>query len=152
MNLIQSIIINLILLMIMYFFFKKNSILVDNTSFSLHKKIGKKNKSPIVLGGLYILLIALFYFENLNYEIYLIFIMMFIVGFLSDCNFISNSSIRLIFQIFLIFLLTYFGNLTINDIRIELLDTYLNNEIVNTFFVILYAFFTPNNFRKRKAL
>jgi len=136
MDLIQSIIINLILLMIMYFFFKKNSILVDNTSFSLHKKIGKKNKSPIVLGGLYILLIALFYFKNLNYEIYLIFIMMYIVGLLSDCNFISNSSIRLIFQIFLIFLLTYFGNLTINDIRIELLDTYLNNEIVNTFFVI----------------
>ena len=72
MDLIQSIIISLILLIIIYFFLKKNSLLVDNTSFSLHKKIGKKNKSPIVLGGLYILFIALIYFKNLNIEIYLI--------------------------------------------------------------------------------
>jgi len=136
MDLIQSIIINLILLIIIYFFFKKNSILVDNTSFSLHKKIGKKNKSPIVLGGLYILFIALIYFKNLNIEIYLIFIMMFIVGLVSDRNIVSHSLIRLIFQIFFIFLLTYLGNLTIKDIRIDLLDTFLKNEIINIFFVV----------------
>ena len=136
MGFIQLIIINLILLITMYFFFKKNSILVDNTSLSLHKKIGKKNKSPIVLGGLYILLISLFYFKNLNFDIYLIFIMIFMVGLLSDCNFISNSLIRFIFQIFFIFLLTYLGDLTISHIRIDFLDTFLKNKIINILFVV----------------
>jgi len=136
MDLTQSIIINLILLIIIYFFFKKNSFLVDNTSFSSHKKIGKKNKSPIVLGGLYILLISLFYFKNLNFDIYLIFILIFMVGLLSDCNFISNSLIRLSFQVFFIFLLTYLGDLTINDIRIDLLDSFLKNKIINILFVV----------------
>ena len=89
MDLTQSIVINLISLIIIYFLFKKNLILVDNTSFSLHKKIGKKNKSPIVLGGLYILFITLFYFKNLNFDIHLIFIMMFLVGLVSDRNVIS---------------------------------------------------------------
>ena len=136
MDLIQSVIISLILLIILYFFFKKNSLLIDNTSFSLHKKIGKRNKSPIVLGGLYILFITLFYFKNLNFDIYLIFIMIFVVGLVSDRNIISNSLIRLIFQIFFIFLITYLGDLTINDIRIDLLDAFLKNKTINIFFTV----------------
>jgi UDP-N-acetylmuramyl pentapeptide phosphotransferase/UDP-N-acetylglucosamine-1-phosphate transferase len=136
MDLIQSVIISLILLVILYFFFKKNSLLIDNTSFSLHKKIGNQNKSPIVLGGFYILFISLFYFKNLNFDIYLIFIMIFMIGLVSDRNIISNSLIRLIFQIFFIFLLTYLGDLTINDIRIDLLDAFLKNKTINIFFTV----------------
>ena len=136
MDLIQSAIISLILFIILYFFFKKNSLLIDNTSFSLHKKIGKRNKSPIVLGGLYILFITLLYFKNLNFDIYLIFIMIFMVGLVSDRNIISNSLIRLIFQIFIVFLLTYLGDLTINDIRIDLLDAFLKNKTINIFFTV----------------
>jgi UDP-N-acetylmuramyl pentapeptide phosphotransferase/UDP-N-acetylglucosamine-1-phosphate transferase len=136
MDLIQSAIISLILFIILYFFFKKNSLLIDNTSFSLHKKIGKQNKSPIVLGGLYILFITLLYFKNLNFDIYLIFIMIFMVGLVSDRNIISNSLIRLIFQIFIVFLLTYLGDLTINDIRIDLLDAFLKNKTINIFFTV----------------
>jgi len=136
MDLIQSAIISLILFIILYFFFKKNSLLIDNTSFSLHKKIGKRNKSPIVLGGLYILFITLLYFKNLNFDIYLIFIMIFMIGLVSDRNIISNSLIRLIFQIFIVFLLTYLGDLTINDIRIDLLDAFLKNKTINIFFTV----------------
>ena len=136
MDLIQSVIISLILLVILYFFFKKNSLLIDNTSFSLHKKIGNQNKSPIVLGGFYILFITLFYFKNLNFDIYLIFIMIFMIGLVSDRNIISNSLIRLIFQIFIVFLLTYLGDLTINDIRIDLLDAFLKNKTINIFFTV----------------
>ena len=135
MDFIPATIINLILLIILYFFFKKNSILVDNTHFSLHKKIGKNNKSPIILGGLYILIITIFYFKNINFDICIIFIIMFVIGLLSDCNIISSSLIRFIFQFFFILLLTYFGNLTINNIRIDFLDVFLKNEIINIFFV-----------------
>jgi UDP-N-acetylmuramyl pentapeptide phosphotransferase/UDP-N-acetylglucosamine-1-phosphate transferase len=135
MDFILAIIINLISLIILYFLFKKNSILVDNTHFSLHKKIGKKNKSPIILGGLYILIITVFYFKDINFDIFIIFIIMFVIGLLSDCNIISSSLIRFIFQFFFILLLTYFGNLTINDIRIDFLNVFLKNEIINIFFV-----------------
>ena len=136
MDFVEPIIINLIVLTITYLFLKRNSILVDNISSSIHKKYGKKNDLPVILGGLYILFIALLYFDNLNFEIYIIFIMMFVVGLLSDCNVISNILIRLISQIFFVFLLTYFGNLTINDIRIDFLNYFLKIESVNFLFVV----------------
>ena len=34
--------------------FKKFNFLIDNVEFSEHKKIGIQNKSPIILGGVYL--------------------------------------------------------------------------------------------------
>ena len=55
---------NLIILSItvlsLLFFFKKFNLLIDNIDFSDHKKIGTQNKSPIILGGIYLTVSMIF--------------------------------------------------------------------------------------------
>ena len=125
MDLFNSLIINFVFLLCLYFFFKKKSILIDNTSFSIHKKIGKENNSPILIGGLYLLFLSLFHFKNLTIEIYIILSLICAIGIMSDKNFITSASLRFLFQLLLLFLIVYFGNLNIYDLRIDFLNQIL---------------------------
>ena len=131
MDLFNSLIINLVFLICLYFFFKKKSILIDNTSYSIHKKIGKENNSPILIGGLYLLFLSLFYFKNLTIEIHIILFLMFVIGTMSDKNFVTSAFSRFLLQLLLLFFIVYFGNLNINDLRIDFLNEILKNRLLN---------------------
>jgi len=131
MDLFNSLIINFVFLICLYFFFKKKSILIDNTSFSIHKKIGKENNSPILIGGLYLLFLSLFHFKNLTIEIYIILSLICAIGIMSDKNIITGASLRFLFQLLLLFLIVYFGNLNIYDLRIDFLNQILKIRLLN---------------------
>ena len=50
-----------------YFVFKKYKILNENINYSDHKKLGKANKAPILIGGLFIVTFLLVFLSiNLN--------------------------------------------------------------------------------------
>jgi UDP-N-acetylmuramyl pentapeptide phosphotransferase/UDP-N-acetylglucosamine-1-phosphate transferase len=131
MDLFNSLTINLVFLICLYFFFKKKSILIDNTSYSIHKKIGKENNSPILIGGLYLLFLSLFYFKNLTIEIHIILFLICVIGIMSDKSFITSAFLRFLLQLFLLLFIVYFGNLNISDLRIDFLNEILKNRLLN---------------------
>ena len=136
MNLIQLTFSNILIFLLIFFIFKKFNLFIDNTSFSAHKKIGKENDLPIVLGGVYIVIITLIYYPNEFLETKLIFLLIFILGLMSDKNILINTKLRFFFQIILIASLVYFSGLKIIDLRSDFLNELLNNNIFNIFFTI----------------
>lgn len=119
-----------------YFIFSKYKILSDNISYSNHKKIGIKNNTPIILGGLYILAVVLIFFPNNTQEAKIIFFLITILGLMSDKNILPNPTVRFVFQLTLILNLVYFENLRINDIRIDFLNNILEYKLFNIFFTV----------------
>ena len=126
----------LLAFVLLFVFFKKTNLLVDNVNYSNHKKIGAENESPIVFGGLYLLIVFLFFFYE--YSIYLTSSLFFItlLGFMSDKNVLSNPRIRLILQIILIISLSFFENLQINDLKFDFFNLLLSDKYFNLFFTV----------------
>ena len=59
-----SLLILLGIFLTIFFFFKKINYLNENTNYSAHKNFGKSNKSPIVLGGIFLSIIIVFFFSG----------------------------------------------------------------------------------------
>ena len=131
---------NLIILSIslisLIFIFKKFNFLIDNVDFSDHKKIGIQNKSPIILGGIYLTFSIIFLAPEIYNFLKIICILILFLGLSSDRNYLSNPLIRLILQILIIFILIYYDNLNIRSISINFFDSYLKIKFVNIFFTL----------------
>ena len=95
----QNFIISIILFAVIFIIFKKFNILIDDTNYSDHKKIGNQNKSPIILGGIYLVAIFFVFSPNEYLLVKILIVLILILGLFSDKNFFSNPKIRLIFQI-----------------------------------------------------
>ena len=134
---LSLLIIPIIIFCSIYFLCKKFNLLIDNTSFSDHKKIGISNQSPIILGGVYLTISILFLISNDYNILKLICICILFLGLLSDRNYLSNPSIRLLIQVLILLVLIYFEKLTVNYINIEFIDIILKIEFFN---VILSLF------------
>ena len=117
-----------------YLSLQKFKFLSDNISFSNHKKIGAKNKSPIMLGGFFLFLIILIFIPYNTIDTKLIFFLVIVLGILSDKNILPNPKIRFIFQIVIILCLIHFENLLINDLRLDFFNNFLKNYFFNIFF------------------
>ena len=88
-----------------FLLFKKFNILIDEAKYSEHKIIGKENDRPIVLGGIYLIFVTLFFFDE-NYLLLKLFsLSVFFIGYLSDRNYLSSPKSRLYIQI-IIFVVT----------------------------------------------
>ena len=119
-----------------YFIFKKYEILQENVNYSDHKKLGKANKAPILIGGLFILTYLLVFLPINLIFFKIASISIFLVGILSDKNIISSPKLRLFFQITVIFFLVHFEKLNIERINIDFIDYLLNINYLNYFFTI----------------
>lgn len=127
----------LIFFIITLLIFKKYKVLQEDTSYSTHKKIGKNNKSPILIGGFFLTVSLLLFLPK-----YLIFfkiaaISIFLLGVFSDKNIITSPKLRLFFQIIIILFLVHFDSLRIDGINIPFIDKILIIEPLNYFFTIL---------------
>ena len=133
---LNSLFIIFFVFIVFFIILKKNNLLIDNISYSNHKIIGAENKSPIIIGGVYILAVHLIF--NYDYSIFLTLsaILITLLGFTSDKNILSNPKIRIIFQFLIIILLTYFENLKIDDVKIEFFNLFLLNEYFNLIFTV----------------
>ena len=116
--------------------FKKKNFLIDNVSYSSHKIIGAENKSPVVIGGLYILVVYLIFFYDHSLVLVASMICITLLGLMSDQNILTNPNKRLIFQILILLLLSYFEDLQIKDVKFDILNLFLSNEYFNLFFTV----------------
>ena len=126
----------IIFFIFVYFIFKKYEILKENVNYSNHKKLGKSNRAPIIIGGLFIVT-SLLVFLPINLIFFKIAsISIFLVGILSDRNIISSPKLRLFFQISVIFFLVHFEKLNIVRVNIDFIDYLLNINYLNYFFTV----------------
>jgi len=137
MNFIYITLINLSVLLVLFLVLKKFNLLIDNINTSRHKEIGKINNQPILLGGLYFVILFIIYFFNLSPNIKLILILVFFLGFLSDINFVNNVKLRFLIQTFLTLSLVIFSDLKIIDLRVSFFNQLLE---INTFNVLFTTF------------
>ena len=91
----QNLVITIILFTTLFIIFKKFNILVDNTNYSDHKKLGKQNKSPIILGGIYLVAIFFIFFPNEYLSIKILSVLILILGLFSDRNLFSNPKSKI---------------------------------------------------------
>ena len=119
-------------------FFKKIEIFKDDLSSSNHKKLAVNNDNILLTGGLSVL-ILLFIFLEANYYFKLFCCLIFVIGVISDLNFISSPFKRFIFQAVAItfFIIQFNNNIDFTDIAF--LDLILKYKIISYIFTI-YCF------------
>ncbi len=133
MPVIYEIIISLIIIFSINHFVKKKGYLIDN-KYSVHKSFSSKDKVPLT-GGVFFFLFLAYYFTNYFYLIF--FFLIFLIGILSDLNFVASPLKRIIFQILIIASFIIFSDIYINSIRIEFFDKLLENN----YFKIIFTLF-----------
>ena len=114
-------------------FFLKKNILINETG-DIHQKFASKSKVPLT-GGLFIFLGYLYFLNNEILSFITFSFLILILGILSDLKIIKSANYKFLLQILLILSYVVFNNVQINDTRIYLLDTILNNNFLNYFFV-----------------
>ncbi len=131
---------NLFLIIISFFFYfallKKFHFLDDKILSSSHKRLVLNNKSSILLGGPYLLTIILIFIPYEFYPLKVIFLLIGILGLLSDKDFLTNPKVRIFIQCLLIFLFVYLQELEIDDLRIDILNKMLSYNLFNIFFTV----------------
>jgi UDP-N-acetylmuramyl pentapeptide phosphotransferase/UDP-N-acetylglucosamine-1-phosphate transferase len=115
------------------FIFKKKKFAYDSKSYSFHKKLTSNNTQVPLSGGLIFLFILIFS-DYLFSEYFFFIFFIFLIGFLSDLNILTSAKIKILIQIFIIFLYIFFSSNYINSIRINFYDT------TNNFFILKIIF------------
>ena len=131
---IYVIFLTLLLILTSNYISQKKQFLIDK-KFNLHKSFATKNIVPIT-GGFTLLIASLFFlkFDTEYLKFFLIFI--FLIGFLSDINYLFSPIKRLFLQILIVLIFINFNQIFINSIRIEIFDNLLTNIYFKYFFTI----------------
>ena len=116
---------------------KKKQLFVDK-KFSPHKSFASEDLLPITGGLVFVLGCQVFLsFENNLIKLFILLI--FIIGFLSDKNYLFSPLKRFFLQLIIIFLFLYVSQNLINSLRIPSFDTLLSNIYVK-YFVTIFCF------------
>tara|TARA_Y100001970_G_scaffold182041_1_gene221540 strand:- start:10616 stop:11635 length:1020 start_codon:yes stop_codon:yes gene_type:complete len=123
-----------IFLITLNFILRKFNFLIEDENKSLHRKIFATEIKKVQSGGMFLLVsLAIFTFEQ-NIYLTISLILMFILGILSDIDFISSPKVRFFFQIFIIIFLIIFTSTYVEQTKIILLDYFIQNYIFSFFF------------------
>ena len=133
---ILSLFVLLLIFLFTYYFFKKIGLLNENINYSIHKNFGETNKSPIILGGVYLIIVILFFFKKDLFILKLSFVLIFFIGLLSDKNILPSPRIRIILQIIVLFFLVFYSELQIENLENFYLNNFLKNNLINLFFTV----------------
>jgi len=117
------------------YFLKKNNFLLDR-KYSSHKSLVSRDEVPLS-GGIIFLLSILIFYEPGFYQFKIILLAIFLTGILSDINFISSPSKRIIIQLFVISVFLYISPIYIYSVKWEFFDYYLQNTYFGFFFTLL---------------
>ena len=124
----------LILILFLNYISQKKQFLIDK-KFNLHKSFATKNIVPIT-GGFALLISSLFFLKLESQYIKIFLILIFLIGFLSDINYLISPLKRLLLQILIISIFINFDQIFINSIRIQAFDNLLTNIYFKFFFTI----------------
>ena len=129
-------VLSFILFLTNYFFIKKN-ILIDKSfnSVDSHKNfVNIKNNNVPLSGGFFFLISLAFLIFYLDPVLFFLFFLIYFIGLLSDIHFLNSAKIRIIFQSLIIFLLVFYTEVSIKDIRIPIFDYLLSYKLVSMIF------------------
>ena len=124
----------LILILFLNYISQKKQFLIDK-KFNLHKSFATKNIVPIT-GGFALLISSLFFLKFESQYIKIFLILIFLIGFLSDINYLISPLKRLLLQILIVSIFINFDQIFINSIRIQAFDNLLTNIYFKFFFTI----------------
>ena len=113
------------------FFLKKN--LLPNYSGSIHQKFFN-NKSVPLSGGIFLCIIIIYIFKSGSVFLILSLFLIFLIGFVSDINYLSSVKWRFFFQSIIVFYFVFFSEANIDTIRIDFIDSYLSNFWISCLF------------------
>ncbi len=121
-----------LIILIFNFLLNKFDLIKDKKDTSLHKRFIENKFEPPFSGGIFIILLIVFY---LNASIIFKFLILtiFLIGFFSDLNLFKSINLRFYLQLILVVLTLYFSDLYIQSIRIEFIDNLLNNYFFKVF-------------------
>ena len=124
----------IVLIFLINFFLKRKKIL-SNTTGQLHQSYNQEYHVPLS-GGFFLLIY--FYYNYEYFDINLIYYLsiFFILGLLTDLNYIKSPSYRFLIQILLLSLFIVYLEISIYDVRIEWINSLLDNYYFNLFFVL----------------
>tara|TARA_B100000965_G_scaffold378514_1_gene373506 strand:- start:774 stop:1799 length:1026 start_codon:yes stop_codon:yes gene_type:complete len=129
-------IISLSTFLILFFILRKFNILVDNRELSFHKKLVIFSSKPILIGGIYILVLILFSFPKDYLFLKLICFLILLIGILSDIDYLNSPLKRIIIQFFLVLFFVLIENIFIRSLSIDFLDNLLKINIINILLTI----------------
>ena len=118
-----------------YYSLKKINFL-NEAKYSIHKKFSDTNQSPIIIGGIYLTIIVLFFFSNDFINLKTVLLLIFLLGLLSDKNILPSPKIRIIIQFIILFAFVFFSDLKIDNLENQYLNGILKNNFFNIFFTI----------------
>ena len=122
-----------ILILILNFLFNKKNLLQSLTGDN-HQKFVEKKNIPLT-GGIAIILSSLFII-NFKFQIfYFFFILIFIIGLLSDIKYLKSAKKRFLLQILTIFLFVVYYDLNISNVRVFFIDFFLEYKFFSYIFV-----------------
>ena len=116
---------------------------LKNFSGDDHQKFTTNKDIPLT-GGFFIVIVFLSILFEQDIFFLSTIILVFSLGMLSDLNKVISPNIRLLLQIIIVFFLIIFTKLEINSTRIIILDQFLQNKILNIFFVSFCALILIN--------
>ena len=124
MNLYLITLIFVILFILVNYLLKKYNFLLDNLSYSDHKKFISLKSIPLS-GGLLCLVLVLFFFKDFGFFEKILISCIYILGILSDVNKINSPLIRIFAQAVIVGIIIISSQLFIPDIRIDFIDNIL---------------------------
>ena len=129
---IKLLLFTLSLVLFLNYSLRKFKFLIDK-KYSIHKSFASTNLTPIS-GGIvfYISIITFISTDNLYFKILITFI--FLIGLLSDINYLKSPFKRILFQLFFIFLFIYINEIYVETIRLDIIDQLFQNIIFKIIF------------------
>ncbi len=131
--LINYIILVPILILALNFFANKKN-LFQSLSGEKHQLFVEKKNIPLT-GGI-VLILTSFFIIDFKFESYfLIFILIFLIGFFSDTKILKSAKKRFLIQTITIFLFILYYDLNLTNVRVFFLDYFLEYKIISFIFV-----------------
>ena len=111
--------------------------LVEKVERSSHKKFLYLNNKKSYSGGFFLLVTSIFFLFETNFFFISSLVLIFLVGILSDTDFISSPKIRFFIQLLIIFIFVFYTDTLVEETRIQFVD----NLLENNFFKIIFTIF-----------
>ena len=115
----------------------RKKLLIDSITKSDHKSYINKFDAPIT-GGILIIFTIIFLLEDISILNKFFFIIIFLLGLLSDINKLSSPKVRLFCQFLIVIIYIYFNDIYISELRIDYIDENLFNQFI---FKIIFSTF-----------
>lgn len=125
---------SVIILLVLYFIFKNIFKKLVTKHYNIHQKFAGKESIPLI-GGLILISHYIINYSSLGNLTIIFSIAIFLLGILSDINYLQSPKKRLVIQILIVISYIYLSNINILDLRSDLLNLIFLNNYSNIIFL-----------------